>query len=110
MDTAPSGQDELQAHEFGRKYGMPWMLRGIVNKNGKLSLDLFWFEYGFVIRDVSWDVLYNHDEARTAKVKEDVTKLVRPFQSRASVSYHNLQTARYGRQPDFDYQGVYQGP
>lgn len=84
----PSSQDETQAFEFGRKFDLPWMLRGIVNKNGKMSLDLFWFEYGFIIRDMAWDVVYLNDDARTARLKEDVSKLVRPFRSQTSYSYN----------------------
>jgi hypothetical protein len=93
MDTSPSGQDEVQAYEFGRKFELPWMLRGIVNKNGKMTLDLFWFEYGFVIRDIAWDVVYDLDDARTARLKEDIAKLVRPFRSTVSYNYQTPQQA-----------------
>lgn len=105
MDTTPSGQDETQAYELGRKHGMPWMLRGIVNKNGKMSLDLFWFEYGFVIRDLDWDIMYNHDDARTAKMKEEVTKLVRPFRSTAAQSWQAFENNSGRYQYGYSYGG-----
>ena len=73
------------------------MLRGIVNKNGKMSLDLFWFEYGFIIRDMNWDVVYLNDDARTARLKEDVSKLVRPFRTQTSYSYQTPQEGLVNR-------------
>jgi hypothetical protein len=91
MGTTPSSQDESQAYEFGRKFDLPWLLRGIVNKAGIMSLDLFWFEYGFIIRDLSWDIVYTLDDSRTARLKEDVSKRVRPFSS--SYTYQPPQGA-----------------
>jgi hypothetical protein len=56
MDTNPSGQDEKQAEEYNGKY--PWLLRIIANKKGKIRCDLFWFEYGFILKDVDWEIDY----------------------------------------------------
>ena len=55
MDVMPSGQDNEQMGLF--KTQADWFLRGIVNKAGKMKLDLYYYRFGadgLVFEDVQW--------------------------------------------------------
>ncbi len=56
MDTGPSGQDETQMGLF-KKNECPWFIRGIFNKKGKASFDVFYFDLGLTYRDCEWKLV-----------------------------------------------------
>jgi hypothetical protein len=56
MDTGPSAQDETQMGLF-KKNECPWFIRGIFNKKGKASFDVFYFDLGLTYRDCEWKLV-----------------------------------------------------
>ena len=77
MDTSPSGQDESQSLEI-KTFGWPYLLRGILNKRGRMEFTLFLFGKDIRINDVRWKVrLPKNDALRTqieGEFEQKVTK------------------------------------
>jgi hypothetical protein len=59
-DTGPSKQDEDQTDIFLNS-GIPWFVRGIFNKKGKASFDIFLIEEGLQITDAPWEIIEEHN-------------------------------------------------
>ncbi len=55
MDTAPSPQDEETMREFGEQ-GCDWYVRGIMNKLGRATFDVFVYEQKVNFIDVPWEI------------------------------------------------------
>lgn len=55
MDTAPSPQDEETMREFGEQ-GCDWYIRGIMNKLGRATFDVFVYEQKVNFIDVPWEI------------------------------------------------------
>jgi proteasome lid subunit RPN8/RPN11 len=89
METSPSGQDDTQANQFHTVHGWPWLLRGIVNKKGKIRLDLFLFEEGFLIKDVDWEPLVEKQDDVVEKWRSVVIEKV------SALSYAQPPAGKY---------------
>jgi hypothetical protein len=76
METSPSGQDDTQASQFKTVHGWPWLLRGICNKKGKIRLDLFLFNEGFLIKDIDWEPLVEKQDDIVEKWRSVVIEKV----------------------------------
>lgn len=70
MDTSPSGQDENQMQHF--QQDCAWFVRGILNKLGCMRFDIFLWDIGVRITDVSW-AIYDEfvDRSRRAEIEAD---------------------------------------
>lgn len=106
MGTNPSGQDDTQMEVFA-KAGIPWMLRGIANKEGDIRLDLYLYEYGACIKNIAFEILrpaQEVDDPRRAFWKGQLTEKVKPHVE----TYKPYQGGgQAGYQHDY---GTYRGP
>lgn len=55
MGTSPSGTDDQTMLRF-RDDGLEWYIRGIFNKLGRAEFTIYYFDLGFAVKDVPWDV------------------------------------------------------
>lgn len=55
MGTSPSGTDESTMRRFEGE-GLPWYVRGIFNKLGRIEFTLYFYDLGFRICDAPWAV------------------------------------------------------
>ena len=55
MGTSPSGTDDQTMLRF-RDDGLEWYIRGIFNKLGRAEFTVYYFDLGFAVKDVPWDV------------------------------------------------------
>jgi hypothetical protein len=76
MDTGPSGQDNSTV-KLWKKNEQPFLIRGIINKKGKLQLSVFLFGAGIEIHDVRWSVPAEPPGPRAGFWKEELEKNVR---------------------------------
>lgn len=67
MGTSPSPQDDEQMSLFVGK-DVPWMIRGILNKHGKISLTAFLYEENIIINDLPWTIYFETPE----NLEEDI--------------------------------------
>lgn len=67
MKTSPSSVDDKQMETF-EKNDVPYFIRGIFNKHGDASFDLFLYESGIVIHDVPW----SYEPAELCKPDETI--------------------------------------
>lgn len=70
MGTSPSGQDDAQMEVF-QESGLPWFIRGILNKNGRMEFTIYLFESGVKIVDPEWVLWEPEDETLRAEIEAD---------------------------------------
>ncbi len=68
MDTAPSPQDEETMRELGEQRNK-WIIRGILNKLGRASFDVFIYEDNMVLLDVPWEIWSPQPDAAAEEPK-----------------------------------------
>ncbi len=68
MDTSPSGQDDKQMEVF-RDSGAPYFIRAILNKRGKIQVDVYDYSQGLTFVDIEWTI--HHEKY---DVKERIEK------------------------------------
>lgn len=73
MDTGASGQDETQAKLFSY---LPFFIRGILNKRGKMEFTLFLWESGIILRDVPWTILPAETDSMRISILQEFAQKV----------------------------------
>lgn len=76
MGTSPSGQDNSQFDEF-MAGGADWFLRGIVNKQGQMTLDVK-YKCGLKVTDLSWQILWEHPQEMLDQIEAQIKEYVPP--------------------------------
>lgn len=67
MGTSPSYQDERQMDMF-RDNDCEWFIRAILNKRGRMEIDIFYFDSQIMFKDVPW-IVYN---PVTQEIREEI--------------------------------------
>lgn len=75
MDTDPSRQDDDQMEDF-RANKCEYFIRGILNKNGKISFDVFYYSLGVTVFDVPWSIQYEIDTSKRAQMRKAIARCV----------------------------------
>jgi hypothetical protein len=79
MGTSPSFQDDKQMDLF-RDNGCEWFIRAILNKRGRMEIDIYFFESGVMFKDVPWIIYQPVDQEMREEIRaefsEKVTKRV----------------------------------
>lgn len=130
MGTSPSGQDLAQVEFYRKRCALPWFLRGIVNKAGRVQLAFYDFRAslgGVFIEDCPWSVQAEVkpepvEDPRKAhwreQTKEKVSRLTygtnkaweKPWENPYAHSYGGFDYGyNYGRR-DLDVARRYLGP
>ncbi|HBK34999.1 TPA: hypothetical protein DDZ01_03325 [Candidatus Uhrbacteria bacterium] len=76
--TTPSGQDDRQMDQF-KGNGCEWFIRGIFNKHGRMQFSIFFYDEGYVVHDVRWEIAQPVDTKREADLKKAISERVKPF-------------------------------
>jgi len=84
MDTFASSQDQDQI-SLWKKNGLPYLIRAIMNKRGKLQLSIFLFDRGIQIDDAPWSVMR---AAPTERMKFWGEQLTAKVKKPATIPYH----------------------
>lgn len=75
MGTSPSYPDEAQLQQL-RSSDLPWFIRGILNKNGRMEFTIFFYERGVKITDLSWSVYESDDDKLREEIKVEMAEKV----------------------------------
>jgi hypothetical protein len=70
MGTNPSPQDDDQMEVF-QESGLPWFIRGILNKNGRMEFTIYLFESGVKIVDPEWTLWEPEDETLRSEIEAE---------------------------------------
>lgn len=99
METSPSSQDNKQMEDFLENCE-DFFIRGILNKKGRIELDLYLVESNFCLFDCEWELEANGDDDRLAFWEKEIEKKVKGF-SRGSWGHNPNTGASYpGNQQD----------
>jgi hypothetical protein len=96
MAVTPSSQDDAQIESFGSNNKWPYAIRGIVNLQMEMKIDVFWFERLTRFTDVPWQVV--SDKVSVTKWSALAKERIKPLPARAnSFDYSNsLRDWQYG--------------
>lgn len=75
MGTDPSGQDDQQMEEF-KENGCDYFIRAILNKEGKISISIFFYALNISLIDIPWSVLHQFSSRDLASWKREIKKKV----------------------------------
>jgi len=70
MSTDPSYQDNRQMDEL-RDSGCPWFIRGILNKQGVMRFDIFFWDSGVKVIDAAWSIWDQIDDSMRAELETE---------------------------------------
>lgn len=70
MEVSPSGQDNSQMEKF-KENNVPYFIRIITNKKGKMRLDLFDYENGIIYNDMPWNIYCGLSDERNKEIEID---------------------------------------
>jgi proteasome lid subunit RPN8/RPN11 len=108
MGTSPSGQDLSQVDFYRKRSALPWFIRGIVNKGGRVELAFYDFRSslaGTRIEDVPWTV----KPMIKAEPVEDPRKAHWREQTKAKVSHLTYQHTHQSKAWENPYSRDYSG-
>lgn len=75
MGTSPSSQDDKQMDMF-RDNGCDWFIRAILNKRGRMEIDIYFFESGVMFKDVPWIIYQPIDQTMREEIRAEFDQKV----------------------------------
>jgi hypothetical protein len=93
MEVNPSGTDDTTMKKFApdiANTSMPFMLRLIANKRGKMKIDIYYYQKSLATMDVPWGVVNDADDMSDEIYQEMMSKVKRR-------SYTSTSNANYSR-------------
>lgn len=74
--TGPSAQDQQQLESFHTS-GHPYMIRGILNKKGRMEFSILFYESGIQIDDVPWQLSTAADHTLRDRIAKELKRKVK---------------------------------
>lgn len=99
MQVNPSDQDDRQMKDF-EENGCEWFIRGIANKHGMMKIDLFLYDIGIILKDVSWRPEEEEQETidpLSQKWIEEVRKKAKLLQTQTTYSGKPVGSTDYSK-------------
>ncbi|MFC1656530.1 hypothetical protein ACFL14_01000 [Patescibacteria group bacterium] len=74
--TSPSKQDDDQMDEFAKDKNIPFFIRAILNKDGKIEFTVYLYRQGVIMQDVEWRIYNPVNQGLRDKIKAEFEEKV----------------------------------